>query len=144
VREKKNENDNREEGGIVLSASVDRVEMEGKSENTAKTSEGCGREGRPLLPLLQTTSPPSHLPRILPQVPVCCMMSRCRWSQNKLGQKQQQQNTALMIKDRHGVSKLSVFSLKKRMGKVNATLCFLLQIRHHHQLFVHVATAPLF
>ena len=66
MREKKNENDNREEGGIVLSASVDRVEMEGKSENTAKTSEGCGREGRPLLPLLQTTSPPSHLPRILP------------------------------------------------------------------------------
>ena len=59
MREKKNENDNREEGGIVLSASVDRVEMEGKSENTAKTSEGCGREGRPLLPLLQTTSPPS-------------------------------------------------------------------------------------
>ena len=44
MREKKNENDNREERGIVLSASVDRVEMEGKSENTAKTSEGCGRE----------------------------------------------------------------------------------------------------
>jgi hypothetical protein len=123
VREKKNENDNRErtKGGIVLSASVDRVEMEGKSENTAKTSEGCGREGRPLLPLLQTTSPPSHLPRILPQGScVLFMMSRCRWSQNKLGQKQQQQNTAL--KDRHGVGKLSVFSLKKRMGKVNATL----------------------
>ena len=64
MREKKNENDNRErtKGGIVLS--VDRMEMEGKSENTAKTSQGCGREGRPLLPLLQTTSPPSHLPRI--------------------------------------------------------------------------------
>ena len=72
MREKKNENDNRErtKGGIVLS--VDRMEMEGKSENTAKTSQGCGREGRPLLPLLQTTSPPSHLPRILPQVLCCC------------------------------------------------------------------------
>jgi hypothetical protein len=110
VREKKNENDNREEGGIVLSASVDRVEMEGKSENTAKTSEGCGREGRPLLPLLQTTSPPSHLPRILPQG--SCVLFMCLVVGPKIS----------WVKDIHGVGKLSVFSLKKRMGKVNATL----------------------
>ena len=59
MREKKNENDNRE--GTKRGNSAERrpcVEMEGKSENTAKTSEGCGREGQPLLPLLQTTSPP--------------------------------------------------------------------------------------
>ena len=62
MREKKSENANRErtKGGIVLS--VDRVEMGGKSADTAKTSQWCGREGRPLLPLLQTTSPPSHPP----------------------------------------------------------------------------------
>ena len=28
-----------------------------------------------------------------------------------------------------------VFSLQRRMGKVNDTLCFLLQIRHRHQSF---------
>ena len=44
MREKKNEDDNRErtKGGIVLS--VDRMEMEGKSENTAKTSQGDAAE----------------------------------------------------------------------------------------------------
>ena len=36
------------------------------------------------------------------------------------------------------------FSTKKRMGKVNDMLWFLLQIWHHHQLFVHISTAPLF
>ena len=81
MREKKNENDNRErtEEGIVLS--VERVVMEGKSENTARTSEGCGREGRPLLPLLQihqTTSPPSHLPRGRCQN-VGSRIKQCRW-----------------------------------------------------------------
>ena len=44
----------------------------------------------------------------------------------------------------NGGEQASVFSLKKRMGKVNATLRFLLQIRHHHQRFAYVATAPLF
>ena len=37
-----------------------------------------------------------------------------------------------------------VFSSQKRMGKVNDTLWVLMQIRHRHQLFVHVATALLF
>ena len=56
VREKKNENDNRERTKVGIVLSVDRMEMEGKSENTAKASQGCGKGGRPLLPLLQTTS----------------------------------------------------------------------------------------
>ena len=122
MREKKNENDNREptKGGIVLSVWKWRARV--KTLPKRVKGAACRElEGQPLLPLLQTTSPPSHLPRILPQVPVCCMMSvvvgpKISWPQK--------QNTALMIKHRHGVSKLSVFSLKKRMGKVNATLCF--------------------
>ena len=39
MREKKNENDNRERTKERIVLSVERVEMEGKSENTARTSE---------------------------------------------------------------------------------------------------------
>ena len=122
MREKKNENDNRErtKGGIVLSASVDRVEMEGKSENTAKTSEGCGREGRPLLPLLQTTTP---LRTFLASFHRSCAAADVSLS---LGPKicgvKSNNNRTPHSKTDMAVSKLFVFSLKKRMGKVNATL----------------------